>query len=649
MMLYSKYLLSNFKKKNISKLSIIEGTVKSTRKGYGFLENSTRKTYFIPIKYMQKVIHGDRILGRILIEKNREIIVPEKLIESSLHKFIGCVSIKENSIYIKPNIPYTKKIILNNTKRRWISKIKNGDWVLAKLTNHFLRDGNYFVAKVIKFIVEKINPLAPWYIVLSKHNLAKKEPDFSLSSINLSHIKAHERVDLTNLDFITIDNQYTKDIDDALFIEEKLYNTLILTVAIADPTQYISKNSELDFLARSRSFTNYLPGLSIPMLPKYLAENLCSLKPNVKRPVIACRMILNQDGQIDFKNVIFFLAWIKSKSKLSYENVSNWLEKIGTWTPKNPSIIKQIILLKKLYYIRYNWRQKNALIFPEQPEYRFHFSENLTVSKISLETRRIAHKIVEESMIAANISAAFFLKKNLGFGIYNIHSGFDGFNAANISDLLTKYNIFFPPEKLISFSGFCELFRKLELFSDHYLLYRIRKAQSLAELSLIPKPHYALGFTYYATWTSPIRKYSDIINHRLIKSIILGEKNIVPPQNSLITYITKQKRKIRLAVRELEELFYINFFQNIYSKDRFFQANIIDILYSGIKARLLKNGAFIFIPINYIHKIKEEIFLKPELGLVYIKNQVFYRTSDIVTVYLLNIKVETKTIIASLI
>lgn len=636
-----------FRKKN-QKYKLVEGIVKSTTKGFGFLETNNKKKYLIPYKYMYKLIHGDKIIGKILIKENNKTVIPEKLIQSSLKKFFGFIIKKKKFIFIQPDFPYKKEILISNNNIHLISKIKHGDWVLAELTHHLLRGGSFFIAKIIKIINEKITPAVPWYIILSKYNLAQKSPYFDIKQINLINSCSKDRKDLTDLNFITIDSHYTKDIDDALFIQETISKNFNLIVAISDTTEYIKENSQIDLIAQQRSVTNYLPGLNISMLPKELSENLCSLKQYKKRPVLACKIIIKRNGEIDLNNLDFFLAWIKSKNKLSYENVSNWLENTGNWSPNDSSLKKQILLLKKIYTIRNMWRKKNALVFQEQPEYRFHLSEKWDVFDITIEFRRIAHKIVEESMIAANICAAVFLKKNLGFGIYNIHEGFDYLNAKNVSQFLKKNNIFFLPEELITLPGFCKLRRKLEKISDEYLNYRVRRFQSIGDISLTPKPHFILGFSCYATWTSPIRKYSDIINHRLIKSIIRKEKNISPPKYNVISHISHQKRKTRLAVKDLEDWLYVNFFQKKNQENKPFKANIIDIFHSGIKARLVKYGAFIFIPAVYIYKVKGEISLNPELGIIYVKNQVYYKVSDVINVYLLTLKMETKTIIACL-
>ncbi|CUR53154.1 exoribonuclease II [Buchnera aphidicola] len=639
-------LLIQLKKKMILKYPKIEGIVKSTKKNFGFLETNVNKIFFIPPKYMKNVMHGDRIQGYIKIEKNREIIYPEKLVVPFLTKFIGSIQKKNNFLFIQSHYPYVRNLILCNSKDIKKHVCEHGDWVMAELTEHPLQKKNRFYAIILKFIVKKINPLAPWYVILARHNLKKSSPNVHIThDFNLYHNEKN-RTDLTHLNFITIDNQYTKDIDDAIFIKEITEKKFLLMVAIADPTEFVYKNTKLDKIAKKRSFTHYLPGFNIPMLPRKLSEDICSLKPFLTRPSIVCSVVINIDGSISTKKINFFLAWIQSKSKLTYENVSNWLEKKGTWIPENDYIKKQIILLKKIYDIRHLWRNKFAFIFPDKPEFRFHFSESWEVLNVSLESRRIAHRMIEEAMIAVNICAATFLSKKLGFGLYNIHSGFDIFNAINVCKFLKEYQIEYHPQEIMTLEGFCKLRRHIKEISNNYINYRLYRFQNFGEISLTPRPHYALGFPVYATWTSPIRKYSDLINHRLIKSIIKGEKNIIKPTESIINNIILQKRRTRLANRDLEDWLYIRFLRSYNHKKKIFQANIIDILRNGIRARLIQNGAFIFIPSFYIHNIQKELVFYPDIGMVYIRNKIYYRVSDIIMVYIVTIKFETKKIIA---
>ncbi|AWH90520.1 exoribonuclease II [Buchnera aphidicola (Melanaphis sacchari)] len=637
-------LLAQLKKHLNAKIPRVEGIVKSTERGFGFLEVDAQKSYFIPPKNMKKVMHGDKILAVLKVEKDREIAEPEKLIEPFLNKFVGQIEKKDNKLFILPDYPFLKDFIICNPNKKCVKIFQTGDWAIAKLVQHKLKGNKIFYAELIEEIVKSNDPLIPWLVTLSRHNLAKEEPLIEKKDIFLKDTSY--RQDLTHIDFITIDNVNTKDIDDALFIKEEANKNFCLTIAIADPTSYIEKGSKLDIIASQRGFTNYLPGFNIPMLPRILSENICSLNPKKKRPVLACSVNISKDGNILSNTINFFLAWIKSKSKLSYEDVSDWIEKKSTWTPPKNSIENQISLLHRLCLLRIKWRQLNAILFKESVEYRFQFSENNNIKDIIIEKRRIAHKIVEECMIIANISAANFLSKNIGFGIYNVHSGFDAINAENVSSFLDNFNLKFSAQEITTLKGFCHLRRALDSLSNEYINNRIRKYQSFGDFSIKPGPHFALGLQEYATWTSPIRKYSDMINHRLLKAIIQKNKEIIKPTEEMKLKISDQKRRNRIAERDISDWLYTLFLQKKEHKNKKFNAEIIDIARSGIRAKLIENGANVFIPSLFVHPVREELIFNQEIGKVFIKGVLHYKVSDVIEVVLSEIRLQTRSIIA---
>lgn len=637
-------LLTKLKKNLHAKIPRVAGIVKSNERGFGFLEVDAQKSYFIPPKNMKKVMHGDKIIALLKIEKDREIVEPEKLIEAFLNRFVGKIAKKDNKLFIIPDHPFLKDPIVCKPDQNCINIFNHGDWAVAKLIQHKLKGDHIFYAELHEKITQENDPFTPWWVTLARHNIDRKEPISEENDIVLKD--NYPRKDLTNLDFITIDNINTKDIDDALFVDEMPNGEISLIVAIADPTAYIKQGSKLDSIAFKRGFTNYLPGFNIPMLPRNLSEDICSLHPNKCRPVLACHIVILKDGSIS-KKIHFFLAWIKSKAKLSYEHVSDWIEKLGTWIPTIPSIEKQILILHRLCLLRIQWRKINAVLFKDSLEYRFHLSENGNVLDVSVEKRRIAHKMIEECMIIANISAANFLSKNLGFGIYNIHSGFDLVNAENAVSFLKSCHLNFQVEDIKTLKGFCNLRRVLNVVSNSYIDSRIRRFQSFGDLSITPGPHFALGFLEYATWTSPIRKYSDIINHRLLKSIIQKEEAIKPNEEIKFS-INEKRRRNRMAERDISDWLYTILLKKKQYHNRKFDAEITDISRNGIRARLIENGAYVFIPGIFIHDIREEITFNKEAGKIFINNTMHYKISDVIQVVLSEIRIETRSIIAKI-
>ncbi|XBC44874.1 MAG: exoribonuclease II [Buchnera aphidicola (Schlechtendalia chinensis)] len=642
-MFHNHPLLSKLKKKLHSKIPRIEGIIKSTRKGFGFLEINSHTSYFVPPQEMKLVMHGDRVIAQLKIENNREVVYPEKLIEPFLSNFIGKIQIIQENFYVKPDYPYYKELISCTVSCILPKDVKTGDWVLAVLTNHKLRGNFKFCAKLIKFIAKSNDPLVPWLATLEKHQLEISEPNSKVQNIVFNN--DFPRTDCTNLNFITIDHHSTKDIDDALFIERDLSGNFVLTVAISDPTSYVDLGSKLDKIALNRAFTHYLPGFNVPMLPRILSENKCSLKINKRRPAIACKIFFNCDGTILHQKTNFFLTWVMSKSQLSYKSVSDWLENKGEWFPESDLVANQLLLLNELCHVRIQWRKKHALLFNERPEYVFKLSNSFEILDICSESKRIANKIVEESMIAANFCAAKFLSDKLGFGIYNIHSGFDFINAKRIVKLLSKYNISFDVNEIMTLNGFCKLKRLLDSVPNEYLRNRIQRFLSFGGIDNVPGPHFALGFPFYATWTSPIRKYGDMINHRLLKVIITGEGEALIPNNKVLMKINNRRRCMKMAERDVENWLYVIFLKSKNHSNKVFSAKIIDICRSGIKVKLLENGANVFLPSTLLHSDKSEILCNREKGIVYIMGKEYYVISSIIKVTLIDIKLDARSII----
>ncbi|MBW9463332.1 exoribonuclease II [Kluyvera sp. EC_51] len=640
-MLQDNPLLAQLKQQLHSQTPRAEGVVKATEKGFGFLEVDAQKSYFIPPPQMKKVMHGDRIIAVIHSEKEKESAEPEELVEPFLTRFVGKIHRKDDRLSIVPDHPLLKDAIPCRAERGVTHDFKEGDWAVAEMRRHPLKGDRSFYAELTKFITFGDDHFVPWWVTLARHNLEKEAPNGVATEMQDEGL---ERRDLTALDFVTIDSASTEDMDDALFVEEAADGKLLLTVAIADPTAWIVEGSKLDDAAKIRAFTNYLPGFNIPMLPRELSDDLCSLRAEVVRPVLACRMTLSADGTIE-DNIEFFAANIESKAKLVYDDVSNWLENSGDWKPQTDAIARQITLLQRVCQIRSEWRKTHALVFKDRPDYRFVLGEKGEVLDIVAEPRRIANRIVEESMIAANICAARVLRDKLGFGIYNVHTGFAPDNTEALAALLKTHDVHVDPVEVLTLDGFCKLRRELDAQPSGFLDSRIRRFQSFAEISIEPGPHFGLGLEAYATWTSPIRKYGDMVNHRLLKAIIKGE-NPSRPKEDVTVQMAERRRLNRMAERDVADWLYARYLNPQAGKDTRFAAEIIDVSRGGMRVRLVDNGAVAFIPAPFLHAVRDEMVCSQESGTVQIKGEVVYKVTDVIDVTIAEVRMETRSVIA---
>lgn len=634
-------LLAQLKQQLHTQTPRVEGVVKGTEKGFGFLEVDGQKSYFIPPPQMKKVMHGDRIIATLHTDKDREIAEPETLVEPFLSRFVGRVQRKDDRLSIVPDHPLLRDAIQCRPVRELTHDFQTGDWAVAEMRRHPLKGDRAFNADLTEFITDGADHFVPWWVTLARHNLEREAPAMVESALHDANL---QREDLTELNFVTIDSASTEDMDDALHVKDNGDGSLLLTIAIADPTAYVSENSELDLIARKRAFTNYLPGFNIPMLPRDLSDNLCSLRPNERRPVLVCRVTIAADGALG-DDIQFSAAWVESKAKLVYDEVSDWLESQGDWQPQHADIAEQITLLKGVCEARSSWRQAHALVFKDRPDYRFLLGEKGEVLDIIVEHRRIANRIVEECMIAANVCAAIALRDNLGFGIYNVHTGFDPALVEQAANVLQANGVEADPQALLTLPGFCELRRHLDALPTQFLDSRIRRFQTFAEISTVPGPHFGLGLEAYATWTSPIRKYGDMVNHRLLKAIITAQQ-AEKPQDEITLQLAERRRLNRMAERDVGDWLYARYLQPMAGTDTRFPAEIIDVTRGGLRVRLLDNGAVAFIPAPFIHAVRDEMVCSQETGTVQIKGETVYSQNDKIEVRIAEVRMETRNVVA---
>ncbi|AFP85887.1 exoribonuclease II [secondary endosymbiont of Heteropsylla cubana] len=634
-------LLAQLKQQLHFQMPRVKGVVKSNEKGFGFLEVDAKKSYFIPPLFMKKVMHGDKVLAILHIDKEREVAEPEELIEPFLTRFIGRIQIKDKRLAVIPDYPFIKEIIPTYFQPEINKNLQPGDWVVAEMRRYPLRGDQHFYAEITSLLTRADDQFAPWWVTLTRYNLATTPPTMPENLVFQNG--ETEREDLTSYDFITIDNQNTEDMDDAIHLVPTMNGGWIMTIAIADPTAWVTVNSPLDYIARERAFTNYLPGLNIPMLPHALSTNLCSLRAHERRPALGCQMTVHSDGSLD-KDARFFTAWITSKGKQIYNNVSDWIENLGSWQPENEIIGNQIRLLHDVFLVRNAWRKDHSLIFNDRPDYRFVLDKKGNVNDIIIERRRVAHHMIEEAMIAANICAARVLRDNLGYGLYNVHNGFNPLLIDQVVALLKSHQINVNSTDLLTLKGFCALRRELKSKKNHYLEKRIRRFQTFADLSITPGPHFGLGVDAYATWTSPIRKYGDMINHRLLKALIkVGTAE--RPNEKIRQRLIERRRQNRMAERDLADWLYARFLQSKVGNKNCFLSEIIDISRGGMRVRLTDNGALVFIPISFIHNIRDEIICNQEHGIILIQGQPRYRQGDFLNITLTEVRLEHRLIL----
>lgn len=651
-------LLAQLKQQIHDSKEQVEGVVKSTDKAYGFLE-CDKKTYFIAPPSMKKVMHGDKIKATIEKQGDKEQAEPEALIEPMLTRFIAKVRFnKDKKLQVLVDHPSINQPIGAQQAKSVKEELQEGDWVVANLKTHPLRDDRFFYATINQFICRADDELAPWWVTLARHEQSRYPVQ---GAEHYEMLDQKTRENLTALHFVTIDSESTMDMDDALYIEPIAQNSTQtgwkLVVAIADPTAYIALDSQIEQEAKQRCFTNYLPGFNIPMLPRELSDELCSLIANETRPALVCYIETDLAGNITAKPH-FVSAYVQSKAKLAYNKVSDYLEQAdNAWQPETPETAQQIHWLHQFTKARIQWHKTHSLLFKEKPDYAFVLAENGKVQEIKAEYRRIANQIVEEAMIIANICAAQFLHEQAKTGIFNTHSGFDKkflenahhflmanlANEQNQTELAERYSV----ENLATLNGYCQMRHDIEPIESNYLELRLRRYLTFAEFKSELAPHFGLGLEGYATWTSPIRKYSDMVNHRLIKAV-LAKQPYEKTQNDVLARLQEARRQNRLVERDIADWLYCRYLAPKVAENVEFNAEVQDVMRGGLRVQLLENGASMFIPASTLHNNKEEMQVNSDEIALYIKGERTYKIGDIVKVKLTEVKEATRSIVGEI-
>ncbi len=639
-MLKDNPLLAQLKQQIRETIPTVEGVVKATEKNFGFLQTDNKKSYFIAPPMMKKLVHGDRITAALREDKGKESVEPESLVEAGLDTFVARVRFIDKRTKLRVDHPLINNLLNARVKKDQGITINEGDWVMAKLLKHALNE-QHFQAEIFEHIANKDDHFARWKATTVKHDLAWDQPDVKdeLQIID----QGCERKDLSEQLFFTIDGDNTKDMDDAIAISKQSDHWL-LQVAIADPSAYIDTDSELEHAAKQRAFTLYLPARTVPMMPSQLANEYCSLQAEQTRPALICQMKVAFDGQL-LNEAEFYLATVQSKHRLSYQQVSDFIENNSQDFAEHPYLIEALQQLHAFCQQRHQWRAEHTSVFGDQSDYEFVLDTKGQVIDILRQERRSANKMVEEAMVAANISGGRFLAQHLGFGVFSSHSGFKAEKLDSLVELLSKFGIAVDKDKLTDLDYFCQLRRQISATQDKTLDQLVKRHYNFGVYQPQAEAHFGLGEAKYATWTSPIRKYSDLLNHRLIKSVINGEATTSPLTEELAEHLVDCRKRQRMAEREMANYLYCEYFAEQDPKIEL-EAEVTNINRGGLNVRLLASGASAFIPKSKLAENKEELTIDIEMGsLSNTKQQ--YQLGDVITVTISEVKKLQQSIVAS--
>lgn len=511
--------------------SFILGRVSGHRDGYGFLiPEDGSADVFLSEKEMQKVLNGDRVQVKIVGTDRRGR--PEgsivEVVERANSYIIGRL-LNENGVWIV--VPEDKRIGQDILLAGSLGKAKSGQIVSVALT---VQPSRYSqpAGKIVEVLGDIDDPGMEIEIAVRKFGvphvfsatatkLAAKLPTEVLAA------DLADRVDLRDIPLVTIDGEDARDFDDAVYCEPvKIGRSdgFRLIVAIADVSHYVKPNDALDTDALERSTSVYFPRRVIPMLPEKLSNGLCSLNPDVDRLTLVCDLVVSGSGEI--KAYQFYPAVIHSAARLTYTEVAGILADTNSLAASERKlVVPHLLSLNAVYRALLQARKARGAIDFETTETYIVCNPSGKIEKIIPRTRNDAHKIIEECMLAANVCAADLLQRHKHPGTYRIHAGPTEEKLNQLKTFLKQAGLFLGGGGTPSTADYAELIDKIKLRPDAALLQTmLLRSMQQAVYSPDNIGHFGLAYEAYAHFTSPIRRYPDLLTHRAIKAIIRGKR-----------------------------------------------------------------------------------------------------------------------------
>jgi ribonuclease R len=515
------------------KLDLIPGKVQGHPDGFGFLlRDDGGDDLFLGPKEMDKVLHGDRVLARLIgvDRRGRPEGAIAEVLEHVNQRLVGRLHNERGVFFVTAEDKRISRDILLEAKNT--GGAQAGQVVMVEL---LVQPSRYSqpVGRVIELLGNYDDPGMEIEIALRKHNLphvfspeAQAQADATPQKVKKKDwkpVQGVERVDLRDLPLVTIDGETARDFDDAVFAEKKGKGWR-LVVAIADVSHYVTPNDALDLTAIERGNSVYFPRRVIPMLPEALSNGVCSLNPDVERLCMVCDMRVTQTGEI--KKYEFYPAVMLSKARLTYTRVWDMLQNPkGEDAQANTHLLPHLNTLYALFKVFVTARHERGAIDFETQETEMRFDDFGKIKAIVPVVRNDAHKLIEECMLAANVCAADYLIKNEHVGLYRVHEGPTPEKLKNLREYLRTMGLSLGGAEDPGAKDYAVLLGSIKERPDAPLL-QTMLLRSLSQAVYAPENegHFGLSYEAYAHFTSPIRRYPDLLVHRSIKAILAGKK-----------------------------------------------------------------------------------------------------------------------------
>lgn len=622
--------------------SLIAGRIEGHADGYGFLvPDDGGDDLFLDAKQMSKVLHRDRALARVigLDRKGRREGAIVEVLERANSRVVGRVLVEHGITVVVPeNRRINQDILVTPDKKQ---KVKAGQVVMVEIIEQPNRHSQP-IGRIVEVLGNYADPGMEIEIALRKHDLPF---EFSPKVVDETRelplkVKKAEwagRKDLRDLPLVTIDGETARDFDDAVFAEKKGRGWR-LVVAIADVSHYVRPGMALDHEAKERGNSVYFPRRVIPMLPEKLSNGLCSLNPDVERLAMVCDMDINVSGVI--KGYKFYPAVFQSKARLTYNQVWDWLSgKVAPETEVHRGLQPQVQALYALFQILLKARHKRGAIDFETIETMMLFNEQGKIDNIVPVHRNDAHRLIEECMLAANVCASAFLEEHKQPCLYRIHEGPTPEKLEGLRSFLKEFGLGLPGGESPTAKDYGVLLEKIKPRPDAQLLQTVM-LRSLRQAMYSPDNvgHFGLSYEHYTHFTSPIRRYPDLLVHRSIKAVLDGTRYTPGKWDEIGMHCSMTERRADEATRDVN-----NWLKCYYMRDR------IGEEFAGTIAAVVPFGVFVALDSVYV----EGLVHVSELGEDYfqydnVKHQMLgersgqrYRLGDRMNVKLVRADLET--------
>jgi len=511
-----------------SKLDLIPGGVIANAEGYGFLRPDAGgdDLYLSPAE-MRKVMHGDRVLASIVgvDRRGRRQGAIVEVLERRSPRLVGRIVEENGLMLVAPDDRRLhQNILIAPGKDRGA---RSGQIVVAEITDQPTAYRGP-MGRILAVLGERLTPSLVVEMAIASHGLPNEWPAATLrEAADVSpEVLATEiagRVDLRSIPLVTIDGADARDFDDAVYAEPNA-NGFRLVVAIADVSHYVRPKSALDAEAYDRATSVYFPGFVVPMLPETLSNGICSLNAKVDRMCMVCDMQIDREGEVVRSK--FYAAVMRSHARLTYDRVWQAIgEKDRDACEELADLLPQLKNLQQLYKALAKARQRRGAIDFESTEVEFRIAPSGEVVQLGAYERNEAHKLIEECMIAANVEAAKFLHKRRIPAPYRVHAPPPASKYEDLLEFLKEFHLQMPPHDQVQPADFSALLKKVRKRPDSSLIQSVLlRSQSLAVYQPGDPGHFGLALSTYTHFTSPIRRYPDLLVHRAIRHALAGGK-----------------------------------------------------------------------------------------------------------------------------